>query len=302
MTVDRVIIPCQHRRTALEAHAPPAARVSSGAIVEFQTSDEPYELLARGIPLEALSLERFNQVTGPLAIIGARPGQVLRIDILDIIIERAWLVSLRGFGPLGHLLEESRCEAVTLLDGTLTISERLRIPVQPSIGCIGLAPARGVSSTFRPVWPWGGNLDLVELGPGSTIWLPVQRPEAYLYIGDVHAAIGAGEPAHVGIEAAARVIVRTTVDPEVRCRAPRIRTGHTLLLVGVGPTFSAAQQHALQQAMEVLRTEFALTQREAYAYACACLSYRFGGPAGPVVLAELPLQPLSYSSGMRTPS
>ncbi|MFN3337141.1 MAG: acetamidase/formamidase family protein, partial [Thermomicrobium sp.] len=150
--------------------------------------------------------------------------------------------------------------------------------------------------------PWGGNLDLVELGSGSTIWLPVQRPEGYLYIGDVHAAMGAGEPAHVAIEAAARVIVRTTVDPEVHCRAPRIRTGETLLLVSAGPTVSAAQQSALQQAMEVLRTEFALSPREAYAYACACLSYRFGGPAGPVVLAELPLQPFDHSPGMRTPS
>ncbi|MFN3337922.1 MAG: hypothetical protein ACK42I_10550, partial [Thermomicrobium sp.] len=148
MTVDRVIIPYQHRRAALEAHGPPAARVSSGAIVEFQTSDEPYELLARGVPLEALSLEQFNQVTGPLAICDARPGQVLRIDILEIIVERAWLVSLRGFGPLGHLIEESRCEEVTVHDGMLTISERLRIPVQPSIGCIGLAPSRGASSTF----------------------------------------------------------------------------------------------------------------------------------------------------------
>ncbi len=302
MTIDRLVISRQYRRAALEAHAPAAARVPSGMIVEFETSDEPYELLAQGVAPEAISLERFNQVTGPLAVIGARPGEALRVDILDIVIERAWLVSLHTFGPLRHLLEESRCEEVTIQNGMLEISEHLRLPVQPSIGCIGLAPARGGSSTFRPVWPWGGNLDLVELGPGSTIWLPVQRPEAYLYIGDVHAAIGAGEPAHVGIEAAARVVVRASVDSQVRCQAPRIRTENTLLLVSVGPSVEAAQQRALQQAIDVLRTEFALSQREAYAYACACLSYRFGGPAGPVVLAELPLQPLDHSFGVLTPS
>jgi hypothetical protein len=213
-------IPRSSRYAALDAAALPALRVETGAVVEFETSDEPYELLARGILVEEIGLDRFNQVTGPLAVKEARPGDTLRVDILSISIERAWLVFIRSFGPLGRLLPKTVCERLDVHGGRLVVSERLQLPLRPSIGCIGVAPARGASSTFRPVWPWGGNFDLVELHAGSTIWLPVQRPEAFLFLGDVHAAIGAGEPAHVAIEAAARVTVQVAVDhPTAASRA-----------------------------------------------------------------------------------
>lgn len=290
------------RCSALDAHAQPAARVPPGSIVEFETSDEPYEQLARGISLDLLPIEQFNQVTGPLAVEGVVPGDTLRVDILDIHIERAWLVFLRAFGPLGRWLPETFCWELPIEGHTLVVSPRVRLPLQPSIGCIGLAPKHGRSSTFRPVWPWGGNLDLPELRPGSTIWLPVQRPEAFLFIGDVHAAIGAGEPAHVGIEAAARVRVRVDRVTGLRCPAPRLRTEHELIFVGIGETIPLALRRALEHALEALRVEYKLTPPEAYGLVCGCLSYRFGGPAGPVVLASLPVAVLDQLSGTATPS
>ena len=42
------------------------------------------------------------------------------------------------------------------------------------IGCIGLAPASGVGSTFMPAYQWGGNMDLREMSPGTTVELPVE--------------------------------------------------------------------------------------------------------------------------------
>lgn len=48
------------------------------------------------------------------------------------------------------------------------------------IGCIGVAPAAGESSTLEPAYPWGGNMDLRELEPGATLYLPVQVPGALL--------------------------------------------------------------------------------------------------------------------------
>jgi amidase len=295
-------IPRSSRYAALDATALPALRVETGAVVEFETSDEPYEMLARGILVEEIGLDRFNQVTGPLAVKGARPGDTLRVDILSISIERAWLVFIRSFGPLGRLLPKTVCERLDVDGGRLVVSERLQLPLRPSIGCIGVAPARGASSTFRPVWPWGGNLDLVELHAGSTIWLPVQRPEAFLFLGDVHAAIGAGEPAHVAIEAAARVTVQVAVDHRLRLPGPLVRSDDELLVFGLGPDISSAQQAALENAVALVRRAFELTTREAYAFVCACLSYRFGGPAGPVVVAALPLAPVTQLSGSAIPS
>ena len=51
-------------------------------------------------------------------------------------------------------------------DGHVYISDRLRVPLAPMIGCIGLAPAEGRSSSMAPTFPWGGNMDLRELSPG----------------------------------------------------------------------------------------------------------------------------------------
>ncbi len=302
MSIGPYRIPRSSRYVALDATAVPALRVETGAIVEFETSDEPYESLARGIPIDEIGLDRFNQVTGPLAVDGAHPGDALRVDILSISIERAWLVFIHSFGPLGRLLPKTACERLDVHDGRLVVSERLHLPLQPSIGCIGVAPARGASSTFRPVWPWGGNLDLVELRAGSTIWLPVQRPEAFLFLGDVHAAIGAGEPVHVAIEAAARVTVRVAVDHQLRLYGPLVRSDDELLVLGLGPDIPSAQQAALANAVALIQRAFDLTTREAYAFVCACLSYRFGGPAGPVVAAALPLEPVIQLSGSAMPS
>ncbi len=299
---DVVRIARTFRSTAFAADAQPVARVPPGTVVEFETTDEPYALLAAGRPLEHAALEQYNQVTGPLAIEGVEPGDTVRIDILDISVERAWLVFLRVFGPLGRTLPGTFAEQLALDGGQLVISPRLRLPLRPSIGCIGLAPPRGRSSTFRPVFPWGGNLDLPELAPGSTLLLPAQRPGGLLWIGDVHAALGAGEPAHVGVEAAARVRVRVSRVSGLRCRAPRVRTASEVLFVGLGHTVAAAQQDALEQALLALREEYGLTPKEAYAVACAMLSFRFGGPAGPLVLAALPAALLDQLSGTATPS
>ncbi|MBO9351151.1 MAG: acetamidase/formamidase family protein [Thermomicrobium sp.] len=89
MSVSPYRIPRSSRYATLDAAALPALRVETGAVVEFETSDEPYELLARGILVEEIGLDRFNQVTGPLAVKEARPGDTLRVDIPSISIERA---------------------------------------------------------------------------------------------------------------------------------------------------------------------------------------------------------------------
>lgn len=84
--------------------------------------------------------------------------------------------------------------------------------IEPMIGCIGLAPASGSSSTVMPAYPWGSNMDLRELGPGGIVYLPVQVPGALLSIGDLHAAMGTGEPTAVSLEAAGKATVRITVE------------------------------------------------------------------------------------------
>lgn len=60
------------------------------------------------------------------------------------------------------------------------------------LGCIGTAPAWGVPTTL-PAGNHGGNMDLIEVRPGSVVYLPVYVPGGYLYLGDAHAAMGHGD-------------------------------------------------------------------------------------------------------------
>ncbi len=111
------------------------------------------------------------------------------------------------------------------------INEGIRAPIQPMVGCAGLAPISGASSTIYLIYRWGGNLDLRELGPGSTLYLPIQVEEALLSVGDLHAAMGTGEPTSMGLESAGEATVRITVDRGLSLRSPRILSeGSTILI------------------------------------------------------------------------
>ena len=104
---------------------------------------------------------------------------------------------------------------------------RLSVPVRPMIGCIGVAPAEGVGSTFMPAYPFGGNMDLRELEPGTTIFLPVQVAGGLLSMGDLHAAMGTQEPTWVSLEAAGSATLRIglakAMPPQLPAPPPRRR-------------------------------------------------------------------------------
>lgn len=285
---DRLIVPADRHQTAFDPRIPPVLEIDPGDVVTFETSDEPYRRLAAGEDVEAIGLERFNTVTGPVRVRGAEPGDAVRVDVLDIAIERAWAVRLPGFGRLGRATDGVRIWRVPVEAGWLSLSPRLRVPMEPMIGCIGLAPLSGASSTFSPAYPWGGNLDVRELSPGAAIWLPVQVPGALLSLGDLHAAMGTGEPALVAIEAAGRATVRVGLDKGAHLTHPRLRLRGATACLGMGQTLAAAQEHALDQAFALLTSDFCLDPPEAYAYICARVELRLGGPASPMVLAVVP--------------
>ncbi|MHC4779357.1 MAG: acetamidase/formamidase family protein [Planctomycetota bacterium] len=267
------------------AHAP-ALVVDSGAIVCFETGDEAYERLASGESVQAIGQGNFNAVTGPVFVRGAEPGSALRIEILDVSITRAWAPWFPDCG--GFKSEVVRIRDLPMEDEEILIGDRLRVPLRPMIGCIGLAPRQGESSTYEPAFPWGGNLDLPELAPGAEICLPVQVEGGLLYVGDLHAAQGEGEPAFVGLEAAGETTLRLTVEKELDLSMPCIRSGIETIFVGLGKTRAEATQTALDQAFLWLRERHGLETFDAYAYAAARVSLRFGGPACPMTLAVVP--------------
>ena len=287
MTPDLTLAKEQHT-VDFRADLAPQASVASGATIRFETGDIAYERLANGEALDAIGLETFNRVTGPVTIEGAEPGDAVRVEILDIEIHRSWSVWLPGFGALGAYTQETIAKQIPLVDGRAVISDRLRVPVEPMIGCIGLAPASGVGSTFMPAYHWGGNMDLREMSPGTSVDLPVEVAGGLLSIGDHHAAMGRGEPTWVSLESAGASTVRVTVRKDARISHPVLRRDGLILFLGMGDDLAAAHQHAVDRAWAWLIEDRGLEPFEAYAYASARLEMRLGGPASAMVLAALP--------------
>lgn len=284
----------ERRRTTFDPTIPPVEEVAPGATVCFETDDSAYARLAAGESLADIGIENLNAVTGPVAIRGAEVGDLLRIDVLTIEINRAWAAWLPGFGTLGHRTSTAQLKQLAIQGSWLCLDESLRVPLKPMIGCIGLAPASGQASTLKPTYPFGGNMDLRELSPGATLWLPVQVPGGMLSLGDLHAAMGHGEPAHVSVEAAGSATVRINLEKGRTLPYPRLRVGSDTICVGMddrtraaGGT-SVAYQRAIDQVFEYLTIEHAMDPFTAYAYISARVSTRFGGPAGSLVLAIVP--------------
>ncbi len=289
------VVESRHGRTVFDRTVPPVLEVVPGATVRFETGDGVYVRLAAGESLQRIGLHNVNTVTGPVAIRGADPGDVLRIEVLAMDIARAWAVWIPGFGTLGSRTSTLQIRQIPIEGTSLRLTETVAIPLAPMIGCIGLAPETGQASTLRPTYPFGGNMDLSELSPGATVWLPVQVPGALLSIGDLHAAMGEGEPAHVSLEAAGAATVRVDVEKGRTLRYPRLRVGTDTVFVGMDDQprlapggIASAYQCAIDQAFNYLTVDCHLDPFTAYAYISGRVSTRFGGPAGSLVLAVVP--------------
>ena len=275
----------------------PVLRVRSGDVVRFETSPEPAErLFAAGDDWCAqLDTRRLNAVTGPVFIDGVEPGDAVRVDILEIeTLDWGWNAFIPGFGMLCENLSAPMLRRIPLVDGRCWITDALSIPLRPMIGCLGLAPARGASSTLAPPFPWAGNYDLLQVRAGSTIWFPAQVRGGLFSLGDLHAAMGDGEATSVSIECAGAATVRLSVERHLDIQMPRIVSGGRLHTIGLADrgNYVAARRHAADQLFNYLTEERRLTPEDAYILFSATADLTFGGPAGAVVLASIPLDVL----------
>lgn len=280
-------LPKEQNATAFDRTISPALTILPGDMVTFNTGDVAYERLSKGETVEAIGLENFNRVTGPVEVTGAQPGDALRIEVLDVQVVRAWSVWLPNFGGLGHRTETIRVMETPLRDGRAHIG-RISVPVRPMIGCIGVAPAEGKASTFMPSYPFGGNLDLREMEPGAALYLPVQVEGALLSMGDLHAAMGVQEPTWVSLEAAGSATLKIDLIKGMALSYPRLHKDGATYFLGMADSYEAAHKIAVDSAFDYLTRERGMDDFEAYAYFSALVDMRLGGPATTIVMAVVP--------------
>jgi formamidase len=237
---------------------PPALSIAAGdeVVVDCRDGlDGQITPASSDADLLAMDLNRGHPLTGPIAVRGAEPGDVLRIEILAIETDSFGSTAVfPGFGLLGDLFTEPYLVTWGLHDGSATSGrlEGIRIPADPFVGVIGVAPSHERLELFRareaelsaaggvtlppdangavpalepyasrglrtiPPRETGGNLDVPQARAGAILFLPVDVPGALLSLGDVHFAQGDGEVCGTAIEVHARVGLRIDVLPAAR--------------------------------------------------------------------------------------
>jgi amidase len=269
-----------------DASLPPVLSVDPGTTVVFETQD------ARGgamfvnpvgelVDLPRPPIGRGNPVTGPLEVRGARPGDALMVDILDIqTISPGWCGGHAHMGPLAEgRIPRARGRVCAVADGAVTFSSSIRLDEQPMIGCIGIGPAAEAIPCGTP-GRHGGNLDHKVIGRGARVYLPVNRPGALLWIGDVHATQGDGELSGTAMEIGADVTVRVDVAPRLSIEAPWIETQDRLMSTSADVDFGVARRDVIEQMMRALERQLALEPAEALALISAVADLRVGQAFG----------------------
>lgn len=261
----------------------PALRIvpGTGERITFETDDLAYAQMAELRDLARVTAT-LNPVTGPVHVEGAEPGDALAVTIHDIeLADEGWSLYIPGAGALSAPMgDEWFVRRIPVRDGQVRLTERLTCPAAPMIGCIGVAPAVGEMSTVMPSYPTGGNMDLTDAAPGSTVYLPVQVPGALLSIGDLHAVMSRGESSFVAIEAAGRATVSVDLVKGLPLRAPRIDTGEDLICVGLGDPVQDAITMAYESLFALLTDEHGFSREDAYVTMSALAHTELGGPTG----------------------
>ncbi|SDS17425.1 acetamidase/formamidase family protein [Microlunatus soli] len=286
------LITKERSRAGYAPDAEPVLRMQpgTGELITFETDDAAYAQMEELRDLSKLTAT-INPVTGPVYVQGAEPGDALAVTIHDIeMVDQGWSVYIPGAGALADVMgEDWYVRRVPVRDGVVELAEGISCPAAPMIGCIGVAPASGEMSTVMPSYPTGGNMDLTDARPGSTVYLPVEVPGALLAIGDLHAVMSRGESSFVAIEIAGRATVSVDLVPGLGLRAPRVDTGDELVCVGLGDPVQDSIINAYADLFAIMTEEYGFSQQDAYTIMSALAHTELGGPTGSV--APDPLHP-----------
>ncbi|MDQ1577275.1 MAG: hypothetical protein QOH55_2425 [Microbacteriaceae bacterium] len=226
--------------------------------------------------------KRGHCLTGPIAVRGAVPGDMLALHLTDLRPGGwGWTTSGGLETPVTHRLSVADGDAAWLLwdlesvPGRATESRGFSRSLAPFLGVMGVAPSEpGEHSTIPPRAATGGNIDCRELVAGSTLYIPVAVPEALLYLGDGHAAQGDGEVGGTAIECPMQVeavvdIVRDRPIPGIHAETPAGR-----ITFGFDADLNVAMGDALDAMVEWMTLLFDLDKATALAFASTVVDLR----------------------------
>jgi acetamidase/formamidase len=265
------------------AALPPVLTVDSGEHVTISTVSGTPELLPKPpftIPpaLPAIHAangpQRFfgHMCTGPVAVSGAKVGQVLQVDIQTIDLHYDWGYNV--VRPLAGALPDDFPEYREMhiaLDRKRMVGRMpwgQEIPLRPFFGVMAVAPpaAWGTIPTPPPRRN-GGNMDNKELIAGTTLYLPIFTEGALFSVGDGHGAQGDGEVCITAIETGLIGTFRLTVRADMQLQWPMAETPTHVITMGFDPDLDECAKIALRQMIELISARTGLDRYQAYSLA-----------------------------------
>lgn len=261
-----------------DATLPPVAEVESGAEITIRTVSGTEAVLPGPgfhVPPELLEIHAGGApampghiLTGPVAVRGAKPGQVLQVDILDVTLRQDWGYNfsrpLAGTLPL----ETTQPAHFNIPLDPKAMTARMPwgrdLPLAPFFGVMGVAPppAWGRISTIEPR-AHGGNLDCKELVAGTTLYLPIHAEGALFSVGDGHGCQGDGEVNVTAIETALEGRFRLTLR-DGSSQTLRAETPTHWITLATDPSLDEAARAATRDMIALVSDHLGLPWAEAY--------------------------------------
>ena len=265
---------------------PPVLAISSGDTVTIETRDAVdghFTINSTSADIATRDSLKVHPLTGPIYVRKARPGDVLKIDILKYeLSDWGWTLFAKGAGLLSEHFEKEYLK-IWKFDKekqTTQLKKGIAVKLKPFSGVMGVAWDEPGEFRTLPPRKNGGNMDIQYLTEGSTLYLPVFVPGALFSAGDGHAAQGDGEVCITAIETELTVTVRISLLKGLLIEEPHYETGSFIATTGVATTMIEAAKKATLYMIRHLAMSYNLSLDEAYVLCSAAMDLKICSAAG----------------------
>ena len=279
-----------------DAAIPPVLTIASGDTVTLEClSGGPEVMPPAGSELvvppslaaiHAAGLMRVgtHMLTGPVAVAGAEPGDMLEVRIEAVEPTADW--GYCGFRPLAGTLPDDfphRFMSHIPVDrarGTCRLPWGSELALRPFFGIMGVAPpAEWGRISSREPRTHGGNLDNRELVAGSTLHLPVLVEGANFSAGDGHGLQGDGEVCVNALEMCldgrfTLVLHKGGGVQAPLLRQPRAETPTHFITMGLNEDLDLAMRQALREMIDLIVARSPMSRDQAYVSCSLAVDFR----------------------------
>ena len=286
--------PATTRFGMFDAAFPPVLTIASGDRVTFECVSGGTEVMPPpgsplAIPADLQAIhdakpERMGPhiLTGPVALEGAQPGDMLEVRIEAVEPNNDW--GYCAVRPLAGTLPEDFPERYV---SHIRVDRAARtckpdwgptLPLAPFFGTMGVAPpAHYGRLSSREPREHGGNMDNKELTAGSTLYLPVWVPGANVSVGDGHGRQGDGEVCvnalEMGLTGTFSFILHRRGDgPPMTW--PCAETPTHFIVMGFNEDLDLAMKQALRGMIDLICARSPLTRVQAYQFCSLAVDFR----------------------------